>query len=108
DRNPFLCPRRSLPLTLPLRGPLPLPTKAGRGVSSRFLPRPACGERGGVRGNHAGWLGHRSQPEDGLGDDVLLDLVGATVDRDLAGVEIGGRDRAGPFGADRRLVPALL
>jgi moderate conductance mechanosensitive channel len=38
---------RLLPLTLPLRGALPLPAQAARGA---FLPRPACGERVGVRG----------------------------------------------------------
>src|ERR1700730_15841797 len=49
-----------------------------------------------------------SQPEDSLGDDVLLDLVGAAVDRDLARIEIGRSDRAGPFGSNRRLVPTLV
>src|SRR5215472_7199650 len=34
-----------------------------------------------------------SQSQYRLGDDVLLDLVGAAVDRDLARVEVGGRKR---------------
>src|SRR5215471_9051589 len=46
-----------------------------------------------------------SQSQDRLGDDVLLDLVGAAVDRGLAPVEISRRDRPGPFRADRWLVP---
>src|SRR5207237_8976162 len=48
---------------------------------------------------------HRSQPQDRLGYDVLLDLVGAAIDRGFAPVEVGRGDRAGPFGADRRIVP---
>src|SRR3954471_10078378 len=48
------------------------------------------------------------QPENRLGDDVLLDLVRAAIDRDLAPVEVGRRDRAGPVGPDRRLVRAVL
>ena len=32
------------------------------------------------------------QAQDGLGDDVALDFVGAAVDRGLAAVEIGRRD----------------
>src|SRR5207249_334553 len=43
--------RRQLPLTLPLRGSLPLRATAGRGTFRCLLPRPACGERAGVRGN---------------------------------------------------------
>src|ERR1700722_8988824 len=48
-------------LTLPMRGPLPLPAKAGRRIK---LPRPACGERGGVRGlpRTDGQLADRSSP----------------------------------------------
>src|SRR6516162_5997584 len=41
-----------MPLTLPLRGPLPLPVSTGRGASGSFSLAPlasACGERGGVR-----------------------------------------------------------
>src|SRR5262245_29869740 len=49
-----------------------------------------------------------SQPQYCLGDDVLLDFVSAAVDRDLAHVEVGGRERGRPVGADRWLVPALL
>ena len=49
-----------------------------------------------------------SKPEDRFGDDVLLDLVGATIVRGLAGVEIGWRDRTGSFRSDRRLVPTLV
>src|SRR4051812_12456445 len=51
---------------------------------------------------------HVSKPQYRLGDDVPLDLVRAAVDRDLAPVEIGRRDGAGPVGADRRLVLAVL
>src|SRR6476620_9335380 len=43
-----------------------------------------------------------------LRDDVLLNLVRAAVDRDLARVEISRRDRRGPIGADGRLVPSLF
>src|SRR5882672_8768624 len=37
-----------MPLTLPLRGSLPLPARGARGTGA--LPRPARGERAGVRG----------------------------------------------------------
>jgi len=43
-----------------------------------------------------------------LGDDVLLNLVRTAVDRDFARVEVSRRDRRGPVGTDRRLVPALF
>src|SRR5689334_18075430 len=43
-----------------------------------------------------------------LRDDVLLDLVRAAVDRDLAPVEVLRRERRGVVRADRRLVPAVL
>src|SRR6267143_5439389 len=43
-------PDAGSPLTLPLRGPLPLPASGARGYSGS-LPRPACGERVGVRGS---------------------------------------------------------
>src|SRR3954451_5879077 len=49
-----------------------------------------------------------SQPQDRLGDDLLLDLVRAAVDRDLAPVEVRWRDGSRPLGTDRGLVPALL
>src|SRR5215207_4634723 len=49
-----------------------------------------------------------SKSQDRLGDDVPLDLVRAAIDRDLAPVEVGRRDRACPVGADRRLVLAVL
>src|SRR6266480_4184104 len=48
------------------------------------------------------------QPQDRLGDDVLLDLVRAAVDRDLAHVEVARRERRRPLGSDRRLVPAFV
>src|SRR5208283_4412633 len=56
---------RQLPLTLPLRGPLPLPAEAGRGAFGCVLPRPACRERAGVRGNHNWRLGS------GAGDPIV-------------------------------------
>jgi len=43
-----------------------------------------------------------------LGDDVLLDLVRAAIDRHFAVVEVGGRERRSIIGTDRLLVPALL
>src|SRR5205085_7261384 len=51
---------------------------------------------------------NRSQPQNSLGDDILLDLIRATVDRDLAHVEIARRERRRPLGSDRRFVPALV
>src|SRR6516162_2254229 len=51
---------------------------------------------------------HRLQSQDRLGDDVLLNLVGAAINCSLAPVEISRRDRPSPFGAYRRLVPALV
>src|SRR6516164_7343996 len=47
--------RRQLPHTLPLRGPLPIAAKAGRGAV--LVPRPACKERVGVWGYHDRGLG---------------------------------------------------
>ena len=46
-----------------------------------------------------------SESQHHLGDDVLLDLVGAAVDRGLAPVEVVRRDGGGIVGADRSLVP---
>src|SRR5690349_20906424 len=48
------------------------------------------------------------QPQYRLRDDVLLDLVRAAVDRDLAPVEVLRRERRAVVRADRRLVPAIL
>src|SRR5215470_13926718 len=50
----------------------------------------------------------RSQSQYRLRDDVLLNLVRAAIDRDLAPVEIMRRQGARPFRADRRLVPAIV
>src|SRR5262252_1909330 len=49
----------------------------------------------------------RSQSQNRLGDDVLLDLVRSAVDRGLAPIEVMRRLRAGPFRPDGWLVPAL-
>ncbi len=80
--------RHQLPFTLPLRGPLPLPTKVGRGASG-ILPRPACGERVGVRG----YRGRR------LGTGARHPIV-------RAGKALGV-DRAQHCRAQRRVEPAL-
>src|SRR5215470_7156784 len=48
------------------------------------------------------------QPQYRLRDDVLLDLVRAAIDRDLAPVEVLRRERRAVVRADRRLVPAIL
>src|SRR5215472_3366945 len=50
----------------------------------------------------------RSQSQYRLGDDVLLNLVRTAIDRDLAPVKIVRRQRACPFRADWRLVPAII
>ncbi len=50
----------------------------------------------------------RLRAENRLRNDVLLDLVRPAVDRDLAPVEVGRRDRGGPVRSDRRLVVAVL
>src|SRR5882724_10257037 len=47
----------------------------------------------------------QSKPQHRLGDDVALDLVGATVDRNLAVVEVARRDLGGPV---HRLVGAVI
>src|SRR5688572_4227048 len=49
-----------------------------------------------------------SKPQYRLRDDVLLDLVRAAIDRDLAPVEVLRRERRGVVRADRRLVPAVV
>src|SRR5215472_5487298 len=49
-----------------------------------------------------------SQSQDRLRDDVLLNLVGAAINRSLAPVEISRRDRPSPFRADRWLVPTIV
>src|ERR1051325_444710 len=77
------------------------PAKAGHPViteHSVFTGSPA------FAGDDEGEL----QPQYRLRDDVLLDLVGAAVDRDLAPVEVLRRERRAVVGADRRLVPAIL
>src|SRR5437870_4077524 len=47
-------PAADRPSPLPLSVPLPRHADAGRGDPLLFLPRPACGERAGVRGSQTG------------------------------------------------------
>ena len=49
---------------------------------------------------------HGSAPEHRLGDDVALDFVAATVDRRLAHVEVGRRERRDECAADLVGLPA--
>ena len=50
---------------------------------------------------------HLSEAEHHLGDDVVLDLVRAAIDRGLAHVGVGGRREVGIVRPDRKLVVAV-
>src|SRR6266446_4675760 len=98
------------PLTLPLRGLLPLPASGARGFSGS-LPRPACGERVGVRGAlrrimpiSQASLGIRQEFAD-FGEELARaeGLGDVAVAAGFAGLGLVARQRVGGDGDDRHL-----
>src|SRR5579872_4343556 len=83
-----------------------MPAKAG--IQSRPYGRAACPWIPAFAGMTVESATTQAlEAEHELGDDVLLDLVRAAVDRALAPVEVVRRQPAGIIGPDRRLVGAL-